>query len=281
VVNGLLDAHVHLWDRARHPQAWIDPATMSAIDRDFAVPDLTAMLAATGRTSGVLVQATNSLPETIDLLALAGSAPVSAVVGWIDLTADVPEQVAALRAGPGGTLLRGVRHLAHMDPDPEWLLRSDVAAGLEDVAAAGLSFDLVVRPDQLRGAVAVVHAHPDVRFVLDHLGNPPIAESLHGWRRNLRALAAAPNAVAKLSGILMAVRHIAWSPADLAPVFDTALEVFTPSRLMYGSDWPVVRLAGGAVRWAAAVDELAEALSESERQALLAGTCAAAYRIAT
>jgi L-fuconolactonase len=265
----VIDAHVHLWDRARHPQAWIEPG--SAIDRDYSADDLRAMLAATGSDSAVLVQSTNSVAETADLLAVAAAAPVAAVVGWIDLTGDVPAQLAGLDR----TLLRGVRHLAHLDPDPRRLLREDVAVGLSALAAAGLPFDLVLRAAQLPFAAEIARAHPDLTLVLDHLGNPP-HDDLEGWGRHLAAFAAEPSTVAKVSG------RAGFPMVDLDAVVGTALEAFGPTRLMHGSDWPVAELVdGGAVAWASTIRGVADGLAPAERAALLGGTAARVYGIAS
>ncbi len=273
-----LDAHVHLWDRARHPQDWIDPVTMAPIARDFGVEDLLGMLAATRSDAAVLVQSTNSLEETRDLLTLAVDAPVVAVVGWIDLTGDVRPQLDSLVEGPGGGLLRGIRHLAHLDPDPAWLARPDLGRGLDALADAGLVFDLVVRADQLPVAVQVVRDHPRGTFVLDHLGNPPFG-ALDDWRRHMQELGAQPNVAAKLSGLATGVPS-PWRVEDLLPAIDAAFATFGPARLLYGSDWPVAELAdGGAAAWADAVRTIADASSAHERAALLGGTCAEVYGV--
>ena len=277
-MTAVLDGHVHLWDRARHPQAWIDPIAMAPIDRDFGAADLAAMLTATGSDAAVLVQSTNSLAETADLLALAAHAPVAAVVGWLDLTGDVAAQAAVLRDGEGGVLLRGVRHLAHLDPDPAWLDRPDVRRGLEALPGLGITVDLVVRSEQLPLAAEVVRDHPAVRFVLDHLGNPPFG-GLDEWRRALHSVGAQPNAMAKLSGLITGVGE-GWIVDDLLPVVDAAFGAFGPDRLLYGSDWPVVELAeGGAVAWADATRAIVGTLSSSERDAVLGGTCARVYGV--
>jgi L-fuconolactonase len=275
----VLDAHVHLWDRARHPQPWIEPGTMAVIDRDFDAVDLGTMLRATAADAAVVVQSTNSLAETAELLAMATEPVVCAVIGWVDLAGDVAGQLARLRAGSGGDALRGIRHLAHLEEDPAWLLREDVGRGLAALAEEGLSFDLVVRAHQLPVAVETARRHPTLRLVLDHLGNPPLAV-LDGWRHDLAVLAAEPNVVAKLSGLITAVAS-PWHAVDLAPAVDGALEAFGPGRLMYGSDWPLAELAeGGAVAWAGAVRARAAELSDTERGAILGGTCADTYGVA-
>jgi L-fuconolactonase len=194
----ILDSHAHLWQRDRTPQPWITPDSMAAIDQDFWVDDLAHMQRQTGINGSILVQSSNTTQETLDLLSLAETGLVLGVIGWVDLEGDVPAQLNAI----GSHALVGIRHLAHQDPDPEWLARPRLDFG----SLAGLPFDLVVRPDQLLIAAATAAANPGTRFVLDHLGNPPIASGdLDEWRHGIMRLAALDNVVAKLSGITLVV----------------------------------------------------------------------------
>jgi L-fuconolactonase len=274
-VSGLVDAHVHLWNRATDPQPWIDPESMAAIDRDFSSGDVEKMLDATGIDTAVIVQTGNSLAETQRLLDDPG-ARIAGVVGWIDLTADVPAQLELLSSG-GRRRLVGLRHLVHVDPDPGWLGRADVGSALAALSAHYLCFDLVVRSWQLPSAARVAGAHPGLCFVLDHLGG--IAETTDdaGWESGLRALAAHPNVHAKISGLAVLVDD----PARLRRVVDVAIEAFGPDRLMYGSDWPLARLGAGPVAWRAAVDGLIGELTARERHAIMSGTATACYGLGT
>ncbi|MFI5843053.1 amidohydrolase family protein [Catenuloplanes sp. NPDC051500] len=265
-----VDAHVHLWNRATDPQPWIDPESMAAIDRDFDAADLTRMLDATCIGTAVVVQAGKSLGETRRLL--TGPAErIAGVVGWIDLTADVPGQLGALDSGR----LVGIRHLVHVDPDPGWLDRPDVGRALDLLGARGLCFDLVVRSWQLPLAARVAKAHPGTRFVLDHLGG--IAETTDDadWESGLRALAGQPHVYAKISGLA----GLVGDPGRLRRIAGVALDAFGPDRLMYGSDWPMARLGAGPVAWRTAVDELIGGLSATERHAIMSGTATACYRL--
>ncbi|MBP2708613.1 amidohydrolase family protein [Microbispora sp. RL4-1S] len=278
-----LDAHVHLWNRATDPQPWIDPATMAAIDRDFAPGDLDRMLDSTGLDAAVVVQSSNSVAETRRLLAHT-SPRIAGVVGWIDLTADVAGQLDELDDPEGldpaaRRRLVGIRHLVHIDPDPDWLGRSDVGAALGHLAARGLGFDLVVRWWQLPLAATVVAARPGVRFVVDHLGGIAECDDDAGWEAGLRALAARPNTYAKISGLAGLVGD--GDTDRLRRVADVALEAFGPERLMYGSDWPLAELSAGAVRWCEVVDKLIGELSPAERQAITSGTASAFYGLGT
>jgi L-fuconolactonase len=270
VTRTLIDSHLHVWERARTPQPWIDPATMSAIDRDFPPQTAARELGANGVDGCVVVQCVNAFSETLDLLAAASSVgPILGVVGWVDLTADVPEQLDALRAAPGGEHLVGVRHVTFMEADEEWITRADVIRGLKSLASAGLPFDVVVDPWQLPKVATLAQSLESATFVLDHLGNPPLASrSLEQWSVDIAALAECSNVVAKISGLVTKDDWEHWTVEGLRSVIDVSVDAFGPSRLMFGSDWPLVVLAGGYRTWKNAYVELTDQLSPAERASI-------------
>jgi L-fucono-1,5-lactonase len=278
---GFVDAHQHFWDPTKADYPWLTD-DLAAIRRPFGPADLAPHLAARDVASTLLVQARSSVEETAGFLALAETTPfIAGVVGWVDLTRpDVADQIALLRAGPGGRHLVGIRHQVHDEPDPDWLGRADVRSGIVALAAAGLAYDLLVRPEHLQAGVAVARALSDVRFVVDHLAKPPIASgSLEPWASLLRPLGGLDNVWCKISGMVTEADPIRWRPADLEPFVDIVLDVFGPARLLFGSDWPVCLLAGSyEVVFDAAVSTL-RTLSASERAAVFGGTARAAYRL--
>ncbi|MFE6092478.1 amidohydrolase family protein [Streptomyces massasporeus] len=241
----VVDAHHHVWDLSVRDQDWITGPELAPLRRDFTMKDLASEARAAGVARTVLVQTVTVPEETPEFLALAAEHDlIAGVVGWTDLTRPgIADELARLRALPGGPYLKGIRHQVQGEPDPEWLLRPDVQRGLAAVADAGLVYDLVVLPHQLPACVRAAAALPGLTFVLDHLGKPPIASgALEPWATGLRALAALPNTVAKLSGLLTEADHASWTVEDLRPYAEVALEAFGPGRLMYGSDWPVSTL---------------------------------------
>ena len=278
----LLDSHLHVWERDEHPQPWIDPVQMSAIDRDFPPGAAVAELAAHGVDGCVVVQCVNESSETVDLLATAGTlAPVRGVVGWLDLTADVPAQIRSLRGSPGGDLLVGVRHVTFVEPDARWLARDDVRRGLAATGDAGLTFDLLIAHHQLPLATEVARDLPGTRFVLDHAGKVPLRSTEPAtWARDLADLARCPNVTMKVSGLVTEDDWSSWSTPRLRPVIQHALATFGPHRLLFGSDWPVVELAGGYGPWLEAYLELTDDLSVDERAAIDGGTAVRTYRLA-
>jgi predicted TIM-barrel fold metal-dependent hydrolase len=232
-------------------------------------------------TATVLVQSVARTDESERLLeATADDDLVAAVVVWVDLTGDVPAQLERLRAGDGGHLLRGVRHLVQDEPDPQWLLREDVLRGLRSLADADLPYDLLVRPPQLSAAAELSRRLPGLRLVLDHAGKPDLASGdLDGWSRDVRALARSDHVVCKVSGLVTEADHQRWSLADLRPAWDTVLDAFGPRRLLFGSDWPVCLLATTWERWVATIAELIAPLSPDEADAVLRTTASATYQL--
>jgi L-fuconolactonase len=283
--NGFVDAHHHVWDLTRRPQPWLDEPGLEVLRRSFGMADLIADAAGglcdRSLVATVLVQCLPLVAETEDLLRLADEDQlVTGVIGWVDLTdPEVGAQLDRLRSLPGGQLLVGVRHLVQSEPDPRWLLRTDVRRGLEAVAERGLCYDLLILPHQLPAAAALAGQAPDLRLVLDHAAKPPLrSDDLQGWTKGVRSLAAAQQVVCKFSGLITEADHEDWTMDDLRPVAEELLDDFGPQRLMFGSDWPVCRIAGGWAVWAAAAEELLTPLSTAELDQVLSGTARRTYR---
>jgi L-fuconolactonase len=275
-----IDAHHHVWDLAVRDQPWT--AQLPALRRTFTIGDLRPHLAAHDIVATVVVQTITVPGETPELLALAAAEPVVAgVVGWVDLTApEIDDELARLRALPGGHALVGVRHQVQEEPDPRWLCRADVRRGLATVAAAGLTYDLVITADQLPATIETVQALPELTFVLDHGGKPRIRiGELEPWRGHIAALGSCANATAKLSGLVTEAEHDTWTVADLRPYADALLHSFGPARLMYGSDWPVCLLAAPYDRVIEAAEELTAQLSPAERADVFGGAAERTYRL--
>ncbi|MFF3488241.1 amidohydrolase family protein [Streptomyces sp. NPDC002701] len=282
--QGVVDAHHHVWDLDIRPQSWLDEPGHEPLRRSFGTDDLRT--AATRPIAGrrlectVLVQCVASVGETREFLALADSDPlIGAVVGWADLTSPaIGDVLDAMRAGPGGTYLRAVRHLVQGESDPAWLQRPSVERGLRALGERGLGYDLLIRDHQFPQAIRLAERLPSLPLVLNHAGKPPIARrDLGDWERGVRRLAAHPQVRCKVSGLITEADHEKWTVDDIRPVWEVLLTSFGPDRLMFGSDWPVSVLAGGWNRWAATVGELLDGCSAAETEAVLAGTATTFY----
>ncbi|WP_078901928.1 amidohydrolase family protein [Actinacidiphila yeochonensis] len=276
-----IDAHHHLWDLGARPQAWQAAEQLAPLRRTFRFAELEPHLDAHGVDATVVVQSSSSLPETRELLAeAAGSGGrIAGVVGWADLTAPgLGQELAELRtAGP----LAGIRHQVQDEPDPDWLDRPDVRAGLRAVGAAGLVYDLLVTPRELAAAERAVRELPEVRFVLDHGAKPPIAAGeREPWAAGVTALAALPNVACKLSGLVTEADWTTWRPADVLPYARHLLDAFGPGRLLFGSDWPVCTLAASYADVYALAGQALDQLTPAERDGVLGANAVRVYGLA-
>jgi L-fuconolactonase len=275
----VLDAHQHFWNPEAADYPWMT-ATYQPLHRVYGPSDLAPLLESSGVTATIVVQARQDLDETYSLLEVSATTPwVAGVVGWVDLTSpDVAETIAAVRDGDHGDGLVGIRHLVHDEPDPEWLLRDDVLSGLSVVAEAGLAYDLLVRARELPAAIEVARRLPELRFVLDHLGKPPIStQQSEPWASAIAAIAGLPNVTCKVSGLVTEAEWSAWSQADLMPYVAMAVELFGADRLMWGSDWPVCTLAAGYSEVYEVTAEILADLVGDELGWVLGGCAAATY----
>lgn len=278
-----IDSHQHFWHYSAADYGWIGDNTRS-IRRDFLPTDLAPQLAATGLDGTIAVQARQTLVETDWLLSLASDHPlIKGVVGWV----PIREQGSAI----GGLLdryaqepaFKGVRHVLQGEPDA-YMADASFNAGLREITARGLTYDLLIFAHQLPAALDFVDRHPNQPIVLDHIAKPviegpPPAE----WVKHLRELARRDHVCCKFSGVVTEVRAPGWSwtPELLRPYFDVVLEVFGPQRLMFGSDWPVCLVAADYVRWHGFVEACVAPLTPTENAAIFGGNAARFYNLAT
>jgi len=273
-----IDSHQHFWIYEPKEYPWITDE-LAAIRKDYLPEDLRPLLESLGFDGCVAVQARPSTRETQWLLELADEHSfIKGVVGWVDLTApDVREQLEEFARHPK---LKGIRHLLQDEPDDAYMLRPDFKRGIGVLGEMGLVYDLLLFPRHLPYAVELVSQFPEQQFVLDHLAKPPIKEGrLSPWREEIRRLAALPNVVCKLSGMVTEADWHGWRKEDFTPYLDVVLEAFGPRRLMIGSDWPVCTLAGEYRPVMEIVIDYISQLSEDEQADILGRNAVRVYRL--
>lgn len=242
-----IDAHQHFWRYDRREYEWIDDS-MACLRRDFLPDGLKPELERAGFQGCVAVQARQTFEETRWLLELAAAAPfVLGVVGWVDLQS--PQVHSQLETFAKNPKLVGVRHIVQSEPDDRFLLRPEFLRGISELEEFDLAYDILIYTWHLPVAAEFVRHFPRQRFVLDHLAKPPIKSGrLQPWARGIRELAAFPNVLCKLSGLVTEADWDSWKPEQIAPYIDVAFECFGPDRLMIGSDWPVCTVAASYTR---------------------------------
>lgn len=274
-----IDAHQHFWDRtqpAPYDYSWQDPPENAPIKRSFLPADLKPLIDAAGIDRTVFVQAQHHLEETRWALGLADSNEwIAGVVGWLDLASpDIDDQLAEFVDHPKFV---GVRHVVQDEPDNDFIIRPEILRGLTALQTHGVPYDLLFYVKHLRHADTLARKLPDLPMVIDHLSKPCIKSGrTDDWIADFKAAAAHDNIYCKLSGMITEADWQKWSPADLRPYVQTALELFGSDRLMFGSDWPVCVLAGP---YQSVVDALTEALGpiSADESAKIWGDTAAKF----
>jgi predicted TIM-barrel fold metal-dependent hydrolase len=273
-----IDAHQHFWRLARGDYGWLTPK-LTPIYRDFGIDDLRPHLAPAGIAGTVLVQAAPTEAETEFLLALAADSAgvVKAVVGWVDFEAeDALQRLGRLARNP---LLRGVRPMMQDIADTDWMLNARLDPVFRALIDLELRFDALVQPRHLGNLRTLLERYPTLKLVIDHGAKPRIAASeREPWASEMSVLARETAAWCKLSG-LVTEASATWRVSDLRPYVDHLLESFGPERLIWGSDWPVVGLAGGYERWWDATTELLRPLNPESRERVLGGNALRFYGI--
>ena len=264
----VIDCHQHFQHRARHPLSF-PPAVGDRLDRDFTEDDLRPELAQCGVDQTILVQLFNNVHETEDLIAIKAKVDyIAGVVGWVPLSD--PEQCAAALKQFSGKLV-GIRHLIAYEPDPQWLLHQPVLESLALLADANLVFEgIPVNDAQLEALLAMTARLPNLKVVLNHMGNPPVPEGgWEPWASQITRAAELPNMSVKLSAGLALVVRWSWSTDGLRKYADHVIESFGTDRVMAGSNWPVLTLAATYGQAWRGIESLIAGLSAPERRAIL------------
>ncbi len=269
------DSHQHFWsyDPAQYP--WIPPG--SPLQRNWLPPDLAPLLSAAGLDGCIVVQARQTLEESRWLLELAEHHTIiKGVVGWVDLRSpDLDGDLAALARHPK---FRGVRHVVQDEPDVNFMLGAEFLRGIGKLRAHGLTYDILIYPQQLPAAIELAGRFPEQPFVLDHIAKPHIKDgTLEPWQTQIRELAKAPNVLCKVSGMVTEADHATWSAEDFKPYLDVVFEAFGEDRLMYGSDWPVCLFAASYARMFTLIDDYTRGLSSVARDKFFGGNAARFY----
>ncbi|CAN2222366.1 COG3618 Predicted metal-dependent hydrolase of the TIM-barrel fold [Candidatus Nanopelagicaceae bacterium] len=278
-----IDSHHHLWDLSIRPQEWMVGDGMDSVRRNFDADDLRNAIAGTRIERTILVHATTTNAETYELLALAEVDPtIVGVVGWLQI--DSPDAIADCEKylqATGASYLKGIRDVAQDLPDSNYLAKPQSIATVQQLGKMGLTYDILTKTPELKAAIELVKACPDVQFVIDHISKPYIAkEEIEPWKSLVSELAAFENVSCKISGMVTEAKWNLWKTEDFAPYVDHIIDSFTPQRLMFGSDWPVALLAASSYSEVVHLaEDLTAKFSETENELFWLENAITAYKI--
>lgn len=272
-----LDSHQHFWEYDPKRQDWISEE-MNRIRRNFRPADLYPLLQDAKMDGCIAVQAEESLRETDFLLDLADQHDwIVGVVGWADLKSDSLNEL--LDKYSDQAKLVGFREVLQ-SKDPEYMLQEEFIRGVRNIGKRSYTYDILIFPQHLAASLDLVKKCSDQRFVIDHLAKPYIKDGeWKEWKKALSLLSERELVHCKLSGLITEADWKTWTPEQLFPYLEIALELFGPERLMYGSDWPVCLLAGEYERYWEMIEQFSDALSPSEKARIMGDTAAEFYSI--
>jgi L-fuconolactonase len=279
----IVDSHVHLWDPQRFRMPWLDDN--AHLRQRFELPEYAE------HTHGLPVEAIVYLQVDVTpaygLLEATWAAAqserdgrVAGIVAWAPVEDGLVASSYLDALAKIGPPLKGVRRLIQSETDPDFQIRTDFLNGLRLLPKYGLSFDICIRHDQLARTIDMVRACPETAFVLDHLAKPDVkGHRLEPWQAQIAELAAFPNVVCKVSGLVTEADLAHWTPADLEPYVTHVLRVFGEDRVLFGGDWPVVTMAASYQRWVSVLDTLTSQLPPGARQKLWGDNARRVYRL--
>jgi L-fuconolactonase len=261
----MIDAHFHSWLLSRGDYGWLTPE-VGSIYRDVSVADWQKLAAPLGITGGILVQAAPTVAETLHLLKLADkNQAVLGVVGWVDFTAT--DAVAQIENMAKQSKLKGLRPMLHDLPDPAWILQPAVQPALAAMERQGLVFDALIRPVHLPHILKIAERYPKLSIVIDHCAKPEIIRGVEAawqpWADGMNFLTYFQNVTCKLSGLLNEAGK-SQTISNCKPWIEYILHTFGVGRVIWGSDWPVLELAGDYQAWFAECRSCILTLSSDE-----------------
>lgn len=280
----LIDTHVHLWDLERQTYPWVTEHPV--LNQTYDIDRFDAEHGETDVDMFVFVECTVLFDDEVArdevrwVHTLAEREPrLGGIVAHASLEkgADVRLHLEWLAEQP---LVRGVRRLIQDEPDPDFCLQSSFVEGVRLLSEFDFTFDVCVYHYQLPQVIELVRRCPEVQFVLDHLGKPAIRDgAMDPWRSHIRALAECPNVVCKISGALTEADLDAWTPGDIRPYLEHAIQTFGFDRVMFGGDWPVLKLAGTYPEWVQLVRDVVSGCTPAEQRQLFRETAERVYRL--
>ena len=277
----IVDSHHHFWDRTdtRFDYSWQESDNLKKICRSFLPADLEPLIKAKGVEKTVFVQTQHNVEENDWALGLAEENDwMAGVVGWVDLASDDCE--AQIEKYKAKEKFVGVRHITQDEENDDFIVSDPILRGLGLLEKHDVAFDLLFYVKHIKHAKTVAEKFPNLRLVIDHLAKPVIKEQdMEGWKDHFIAAANCPNVYCKLSGMVTEADWENWKPQDLKPYVEIALDAYGAERCMFGSDWPVCKLAASYEEVFDALVDCIGGLSADEKAHVLGQTAIEFYRL--
>ena len=273
-----VDSHQHFWQLSRGDYSWLTPE-LTVLYQDFLPEQLSPELSTNGVKQTLLVQAADNEEETHFLLELANNAEsVAGVVGWIDM--EDPLAITKLESLTKNSYLKGIRPMLQDIEDINWILKDEFTPIFQFMAEKQLTFDALIRDVHLSNILILACRHPSLNIVIDHCAKPNLSKTpSEFWKKRLANIAACKNVFIKLSGLLTEAPQGQVNVEVIEPFFDHIMDVFGSDRIMWGSDWPVIKLNGDYDTWILLTKSLLKNHSFNDKRKIWADNARDFYRL--
>jgi predicted TIM-barrel fold metal-dependent hydrolase len=294
----IVDTHQHLWDLERLQLPWLkpgEPLTRSFVMQDYlqAVAGLNVVQAVYMEVAAAPEQKRAEAEYILEICRRDDNPTVAAVIGGQPGLDGFREYFTPYKDSP---YIKGVRHIPRDAAGAEFLYAQPAfVRDVQWLGQLGMRFDLCPPAQRLPEAIRLVDRCPETQFILDHCGNAdpkafwseagraasptsgPAAHDPQQWRGDVTELAARPNVVCKISGIVARAPKTDWTPDDLAPIVNHCLDAFGSQRVMFASDWPVCTRVASLRQWVTALQEIVAARPLEDRRRLFADNAVRVY----
>lgn len=273
----ILDTHIHFWNYHPVKDAWITD-DMKVIQRDFLGEDFKKNLTSEDEIFAIAVQADQSLAENELLLQEAQTHSfIKGIIGWVDLESEDLEN--QLKEYAKNSIIKGFRHIAQAEPIG-FLVQKKIMSGIERLGKYNFTYDILVFPHQLKDAIELVKRLPNQQFILDHAAKPDLKTFKNQeWEKDIQEIALLPNVVCKISGLITEADWKNWKVEDIEKPLDFLVKNFGKNRLIFGSDWPVMLLAGDYQQWIDIIKNYTKDWTIEEKENFFFGTAKKTYKI--
>ena len=288
----IIDTHQHLWDLVQFQPPWLGDADARIAAkhdmRDY-VSETTGLNLVKAVYMEVDVAQADQVKEAEYVLGLIRDGKSPTVAAVISGRPNSPDFAPYMERYRNNAAIKGVRQVLHVPSAQRGLcLQAQFIKSVQLLGAMGKSFDLCMRPTELADGAELAGRCPDTRFIVDHCGNAdpkawspangptPPTHDVDSWKRDIEKLAARPNVVCKISGIVAGAPR-GWKTDDLAPAINFCLDAFGPDRVMFGGDWPVCKLGASFAQWVNSLKEIVSQRPTAAQKKLLHDNAQAFY----
>ena len=174
----IVDTHLHLWDLQRFNLPWIQKG--SPLARSFVMKDWLTATAGLHVVKAVYMEVDvdpkqqNAEADYVTAICRQNKTPMGryAVISGRPASADFEKYLNRFK---GNAFIKGIRQVLHTPATPAgFCLGEAFVKGIRLLGERSLSFDLCLRPTDLRDGLKLAEALPNTQLILDHCGNGPV-----------------------------------------------------------------------------------------------------------